>query len=193
MSVATLQPQATRAIDAVLKRHPLEGSATPCRTETLRIGTLADLRALQVLENRAFSGDRLDRRSFARLLKSPNASVIVAAQAKAVCGYALVLFRSGSRVARLYSLAVDPQYRRRRLGSRLLTAAEEAARSRADAMRLEVREDNGPAANLYRGSGYRKVKRISRYYEDGGGALRLEKSLSQFERANAGNSDACAA
>lgn len=181
MSPATLHTQVTSAIDMVLERRPLEGSDRPCRTEILRIGTLADLGALQVLENRAFSGDRLCRRSLARLLRSPNASLIVAAQAKALCGYALVLFRSGSRTARLYSLAVDPPYRRRRLGSMLLTAAEEAARTRGiDAMRLELREDNGPAANLYRGNGYRKVKRISRYYEDGGGALRLEKPLSQL-------------
>lgn len=173
-----LQTQATSAIDAALKRHHLEGSDPPCRTEILRVGTLADLRALQVLENRAFSGDRLSRRSFSRLLKSPNAALIVAAQTKALCGYVLVLFRSGSQTARLYSLAVDPQYRRRRLGSTLLAAAEEAARFRgAGAMRLELREDNGLAANLYRGNGYRKVKRISRYYEDGGSALRLEKSL----------------
>jgi [ribosomal protein S18]-alanine N-acetyltransferase len=167
-------------VDALSERHHLDqesGALYP--TDILRIGTPADLRALQVLENRAFSADRLCRRSFARLLKSPNASLIVAAQAKALCGYALVLFRFGSRTARVYSLAVDPLYRRRRLGSMLLMAAEEAARSRgADAMRLELREDNGPAASLYRGYGYRKVKRISRYYEDGGGALRLEKSLS---------------
>ena len=137
MSSATLQTQATSAIDRVLERRPLEESDTPCRTEMLRIGTLADLRALQVLENQTFSGDRLCRRSFARLLKSPNAALIVAAQAKALCGYALVLFRSGSQIARLYSLAVDPHYRRRRLGSTLLTAAEEAARARgAGAMRL---------------------------------------------------------
>jgi ribosomal protein S18 acetylase RimI-like enzyme len=178
MSSATLQTQATSEIDAVLERRHLARPDTPTRTETLRIGALADLRALHVLENRAFSDNRLCRRSFARFLTSPNASLIVAAQAKTLCGYALVLFRSGSEIARLYSLAVDPSYRRQGLGSTLLTAAEQAAYSRgARAMRLELREDNGSAANLYRWSGYRKIKRISRYYEDGAGALRLEKSL----------------
>jgi ribosomal-protein-alanine N-acetyltransferase len=161
------------AADTLLKRQ-----GTSCRTEILRIGTLADLRALEVLENRAFSGDRLCRRSFARFLTSPNASLLVGAQAGVLYGYALVLFRSGSQAARLYSLAVDPSCRRCGLGTELLTAAEEAARSRgAGVMRLELREDNDSAANLYRWSGYRKIKRISRYYEDAGGALRLENPL----------------
>ena len=162
------------------RHHFAERSDVQSLTEQLRPGTLTDVRALQSLESRAFSSDRLSRRSFARFLESHNASLLVVAQAEVLCGYVLVLFRSNSQTARLYSLAVDPSCRRRGLGAMLLTAAEEAARSRgAGAMRLELREDNGPAANLYQWSGYRTIKRISRYYEDGGGALRLEKPLGR--------------
>lgn len=102
-------------------------------------------------------------------------------------GYALVVFRRGSRVARLYSIAVDPSQRRRGLGSRLLRAAESAALAAgADELRLEVRADNRAAIAAYEGAGYQPIGRYSDYYEDHADALRLAKGL----RAPAGQAQA---
>jgi ribosomal protein S18 acetylase RimI-like enzyme len=80
----------------------------------------------------------------------------------------------------LYSIAVDGQYAGQRIGSRLLSAAENAAHHRgANAMRLEVREANVLAVNLYRKFGYSLIGRILDYYEDKSTALRLQKRLSR--------------
>src|SRR4051794_29344800 len=70
----------------------------------LRVGTLGDLAALEALEGAAFAHDRIARRSFVRFLNAPNASLIVADCDGVLAGYALVLFRAHSRLARLYSI-----------------------------------------------------------------------------------------
>lgn len=46
-------------------------------------------------------------------------------------------------------------------------------------MRLEAREDNFRALNLYERAGYVRFARVADYYEDGAAALRLEKALSR--------------
>src|SRR4051794_34343868 len=94
---------------------------------TLRAGTTADVEALRTIEERTFTYDRLSARSFARFLRSPGASLIVAEADGVVAGYALTLFRHRSRAARLYSIAVDATVAGRKLGSSLLKAAEGAA------------------------------------------------------------------
>ena len=97
----------------------------------------------------------------------------------AVAGYALVLLRRGTSLARLYSIAVDPDRTGRRLGAALLAAAERAAIDRdALFLRLEVRSDNAAAIALYRRAGYRAFGRYLDYYEDHAEALRFEKSLA---------------
>jgi ribosomal protein S18 acetylase RimI-like enzyme len=141
-----------------------------------RAASAADLGALIDLENRSFSSDRLSPESLRHLVSSPSAAVIVATVGRAHAGYAVVLFRTGSRIARLYSLAVEPDYRG--LGRELLGAAElEAASRGSSSLRLEVREDNARAINLYQRSSYRRFGQKPDYYADGAKALRFEKSL----------------
>src|SRR2546423_805271 len=155
-----------------LARHPTQ--AVPVRP-----AQAADLDGLLALESQAFRTDRISRRSFRRLLASPNAAVMVAELAGELAGYALVLFRNGTSIARLYSIAVAPRTAGRRIGATLLAAAEQAAIERGAArLRLEVHEANDPAIALYRKAGYRQFGRHTQYYEDKGHALRFEKTLA---------------
>src|SRR5437773_7114920 len=66
----------------------------------LRPGRRADLDALVGLERRIFGYDQISRRSFRRFLGSRTASVMIAEHRGTFAGYALVLFRSRSRIAR---------------------------------------------------------------------------------------------
>jgi ribosomal-protein-alanine N-acetyltransferase len=150
----------------------------------IRAANLADLGALIDLENRSFSSDRISPLSFRRLVASRSASVLVAAAGALVAGYAVVLRRSGSRIARLYSLAVDPEFHG--LGRELLAAAERsAAAAGCRAMRLEVRGDNLRAVDLYRRADYRQFGEKPGYYADGAAALRFEKPLFAAQGAAA--------
>jgi ribosomal protein S18 acetylase RimI-like enzyme len=148
--------------------------------EAVRVRTAAraDLGALLDLEQRVFATDRLSRASLARLLRAPSAVVLVAEADGRLAGTAIVLFRAGAGVARLYSIAVAPAMSGRGVAPMLLAAAEEAARDRGcRAVRLEVHHANHAAIARYRKSGYREIGRRRAYYEDGGDALRFEKRL----------------
>ena len=146
---------------------------------TIRDAADADLDALGRLEVGSFPTDRMSPRSIRRLLGRPSAVFRVAVAGKVVLGYSLVLFRKGSPVARLYSIAVDGSRRRSGLGRRLLADAERAAAARGGrVLRLEVRADNASAIRLYERQGYRPIGRRDAYYADGEDALRFEKALA---------------
>lgn len=153
----------------------------------VRIASPQDLDALVRIEEAAFTGDRISRRSFRNLLASPSAIVILAEDGGVPVAYAAVLLRAGTALARLYSLAVAPGSTGRGLGRTLLRAAERAAFERDRiALRLEVREDNTPAIRLYRSEHYRPIGRIADYYEDGAAALRFERTLRGEHRVDTG-------
>ncbi|WP_160151800.1 GNAT family N-acetyltransferase/peptidase C39 family protein [Microbulbifer sp. ALW1] len=145
---------------------------------SIRPAGTADLDQLCLLEESSFSGDRLSRRRFRHWLKTDNRVFLVAEQDSALLGYVLVLLRRGTRLARLYSLAVGPAGRGKGIGKALLTAAEDASsRSGRLYMRLEVAEQNTAAIALYQQLGYRTFGSYSNYYEDAGNALRMQKRI----------------
>ena len=151
----------------------------PARNVRVRIAAPGDLDALMELEHRVFATDRLSRRGLRHFLQSPTAAVIVAEQGGHLAGTAIVLFRPRSMAARLYSIAVAPHMGGRGVATKLLAAAEDAARSRrCTSIRLEVHETNHPAISRYRKSGYQEFGRHAAYYEDGGDALRFQKPIA---------------
>lgn len=155
------------------------------RTESrilLRRGRAEDLDALVALERRAFTGDHLSRRQYAHHLRSTSATVIVAMAGTVLCGKALLFFRHGLDIARLYSIAVAHEARGQGLGEKLLLGCENAAAARGcTRLRLEVRQDNPAAQRLYERLGYRRFDAHTGYYEDGADAWRYEKTLSPDE------------
>jgi ribosomal protein S18 acetylase RimI-like enzyme len=159
--------------------HPREsGGGRSSADLTIRSGGLDDLDDIYALECASFVSDRLSRRALRRFLKASHRPVLVARIGGKLAGYVLVSL-SGSRAARIYSLAVDQGLARRGVGRELLRAAERYALAHGrGAMRLEVRYDNDIALALYRGLGYDDFGRYPGYYADGAEALRLEKRLA---------------
>lgn len=65
------------------------------------------------------------------------------------------------------NIVVSPQYRRRSVATRLLTALLERAReTKSHAVFLEVRASNLPARKLYQKAGFRETGRRKLYYSD---------------------------
>ncbi len=144
----------------------------------VRRASPADLGDLIDLENATFNSDRLSPRQWKHHLGSARASVLVIELDDRSCAAAVMFFRKGSPLARLYSLAVAADLRGRGIGEILLDACEGDAIDRGcTRLRLEVRDDNGPAQRLYERRDYRLLASRPDYYEDGATALCYEKRL----------------
>lgn len=145
----------------------------------LRSAQVADIDALDELETHVFAFDRISRRSFRRFIQGDTDElVVIDGDEGRIAGYALVLLRKRTALARLYSIAVSPDHAGKGYGRKLLAEAERRAEERdAIVLRLEVRADNAAAIRLYETSGYRRFGRYDGYYEDGMDALRFEKLL----------------
>jgi len=145
---------------------------------SVRRSTPADIDALLALESRVFPDNGMSRRSLRGFLSSKAAVVLIAARDGWIAGCGVLLFRAESPIARLYSLAVDPESCGCGIARALLDAAEEIAlMRRCHTVRLEVHAKNARAIACYGKAGYREFGRIPRYYGDNGTALRLEKRI----------------
>ncbi|HEY5602295.1 MAG TPA: ribosomal protein S18-alanine N-acetyltransferase [Gammaproteobacteria bacterium] len=137
-----------------------------------------DLERLVEIENTCFTTDILSRRSFQRFIRHGAHDLKVAESNNEIVGYTLVLYRTGTGLARMYSIAVIPAQQGKGIARHLMEAAEQAGRERFCAfMRLEVNVNNVPAIHLYKKLGYRHIGMIENYYDDGSDALRMEKRI----------------
>lgn len=141
-----------------------------------------DLDSLVALEDTSFSGDRLSRRRFQHWIKAGKRVFLVVEKDHGIIAYGLVLLHKGTRLARLYSIAVSGQARGQGVGKMLLLALERAAseQGRLD-MRLEVAKTNESAIRLYQRLGYLAFGEYVDYYKDHGDALRMQKRIRHID------------
>lgn len=143
---------------------------------------MADLEALLVLEEACFSSDRLSKRSFRHFIQSPQSTLLVVESEQNVVAYGLVWHHKGTRLARLYSLAVAPDMRGGGIAGGLLNSLERNASDRGRLfMRLEVAKHNERAIALYQARGYRIFGEYSDYYHDHTDALRMQKQIRKLQ------------
>ncbi len=148
-------------------------------TIDLRDAVEADLAGVLAAEEVAFeySGDRFNKRQIRSLIRNPKALVVVAATPEGrILGWAAGIQRQHRlwRSGRLYSLAVHPDARGRRLGERLAKAVLERFSAQGiTRCFLEVREGNEAARNLYTKLGFRAIAHLLDYYGPGVNGIRM--------------------
>jgi ribosomal-protein-alanine N-acetyltransferase len=111
-------------------------------------------------------------------LTHPRAFLLVASRGDDAPLPGYVLFHRVAGEAELLRLAVDPPERRRGIGRLLVERGlERLRRENVQVCFLEVRMDNEPAIELYKGMGFERVGRRRGYYRDGTDALILSLPL----------------
>jgi ribosomal-protein-alanine N-acetyltransferase len=129
----------------------------------------ADVEALTALENRCFRWP-WGRLSFDGELSSREGGSLVARRAspagqKEIIAY--LFYRFIADEVHIFRIAVDPEWRRQGIGSRLVRECLCAARRRGvTAAVLEVRPSNAEAIELYRKFGFQVVATRPGYYSD---------------------------
>ncbi|HBS41599.1 MAG TPA: hypothetical protein DEA26_02880 [Oceanospirillales bacterium] len=152
---------------------------------SIRLARISDVPALTDIESRAFSGDALTARRFRHFIRSDLSELwcCMDGSGDQILAYALVLYHRGTSLARLYSIAVAPEAQGKGLAAELMRHCEQSAVERGILfMRLEVRQDNTRALAIYEKAGYRILKNLPAYYEDGADGWRLEKHLALSRR-----------
>ena len=152
----------------------------------IREVTATDLTQLIDLEKRCFASDRLSKRSFSHWIKSKHRVFLVAESHGQLSAYGLVIMRKGTRLARLYSIAVDQDIEGKGIGRKILLALEKSTVAAGKLfLRLEVEKTNQRAINLYQSMGYKIFGDYQHYYENNGDAFRMQKAIrqaAQFDR-----------
>lgn len=145
---------------------------------SIRAVSQEDLSALLRLENKCFTTDQLSRRSFRHWIQAENCAFIVAEYGDVIVGYSLIIFFKGTTLARLYSIATDPDYRGRGIARTLMEAGEQISKDAGRVfLRLEVSVDNTAGIALYESMGYQPFGIYRHYYENSDDALRMQKCI----------------
>ncbi len=137
----------------------------------IRQMTEADLDQVMAIETQTFPNPW--RRSFfASDIFRPDALCIVAEASRGVVGY---LIAWGHEEVHIANIAVAPDARRQKIGTRLMEAALQFARRQgADSVYLEVRISNTGAQQFYRRFGFVPTYIRRGYYENGEDAIVME-------------------
>lgn len=126
--------------------------------------TKDDINDVTYLEKACF-GNRWQPTSFQRELTNPNSIHFVArlgTKAIGFSGYWQII-----EEGHITSVAVLPQYRRKKIAQYLLLALiEDCLRKNVKWVTLEVKETNIPAQELYKKFGFKVFGKRRRYYQD---------------------------
>jgi ribosomal-protein-alanine N-acetyltransferase len=127
--------------------------------------TTLDIDAVQVVERASFPVPWPANAFRHELTQNKNAHYIVAREGDRIVGYAGLWLSLDE--AHITTFAVLPDYRRRKIGERMLVALfEKSAKLGAEWMTLEVRASNLAAQKLYEKYGFRPAGIRRRYYSD---------------------------
>lgn len=141
-----------------------------------RLAEIGDIQRLGFIENSCFISDRISERQFKYLILKGKVLFFVVCKNEDKCpiGYGLCLIPARCSTARLYSLAILPDFRGQRLAITLFELLLIKLKEKNYRFcNLEVRESDQKTQSLYEYFGFSRIKRIAGYYQDGEAALRM--------------------
>jgi ribosomal-protein-alanine N-acetyltransferase len=148
---------------------------------TLSIETAAtcNLNKLCEIEKECFQSEAFTKQQIASLLKDYNSISLIATMDNQIVGFIIgsVYYERNSLTGHILTIDVLPVHRRKGIATRLLSKMERLFEEKnVKVCRLEVREDNLSALELYRKFGYDEIGKLKNYYGSAHG-IHLRKVL----------------
>lgn len=137
---------------------------------------LSQLKRILEIESASFGADAYPKELFLDLFRESPGLFLAAKYGLRIAAYMITDVRRGT--AEVVSIAVHPDYRRRGVAGALMRYTLRALRrGRIGEVKLMVRRDNEAAIAFYLGFGFRRVRSVARYYENGAAGLLMRKRL----------------
>jgi len=149
---------------------------------SVRCARASDLDAILAIEHASFGLDAYDRKLFAELLHKCGGMFLVAFSGNRVIGYSVCCINFSR--AELVSIAVAPRHRKQGVASALLASTLRRLRRRGvERITLMAKVTNQAAIAFYGKFGFRKLRRVARYYEDGSDGFLFVAQLAAETRS----------
>jgi ribosomal-protein-alanine acetyltransferase len=131
------------------------------------------------IEKQCFEREAFTKQQIAYLLTDYNAIGLAARLNGEIAGFIIgrIDIVRDAPFGHILTVDIAPSYRRKGIAQKLLHEIETVFKEKGvKECRLEVREDNAAALNLYKKLGYKKRGKLEKYYGDAHG-LYLKKTL----------------
>ncbi|MFN3234245.1 MAG: GNAT family N-acetyltransferase [Gammaproteobacteria bacterium] len=149
---------------------------------TFQRATIKDCDTLCKIELRCFQKDGFNKQQFRYLLQKAKAITFIAYWDKKIAGYGMLLLPRHPKPARLYSMAILPEYQGKGIASNLLKYLIKISRKHYySEIRLEVSVTNQKAVNLYHAIGFVEIEFLPSYYQDKTDGVRMKYQLSNTQ------------
>ena len=137
------------------------------------------LDTLYKIEKQCFKKEAFSKQQISYLLTDYNSISFAAYVNGELAGFIIsrIDIERSQSTGHILTIEVIPQHRRKGIAQKLLCEVENTVKQKgAKECRLEVREDNTAALNLYQKLGYKKIAKLDNYYPTAHG-LYLLKTL----------------
>jgi ribosomal-protein-alanine N-acetyltransferase len=133
----------------------------------IHIAKSDEIYAIVEIEQKCFPGKvAYSKRQLEHLILNANSDCLVEKRGGVIRAFLIVTYRQGSLTCNIETIDVDPAFKNRGIGLKLLKAAEIDMKRRG--MRwsqLEVSEGNEAALKVYKNAGYTFKERLEGYYK----------------------------
>lgn len=149
-------------------------------TYAISIATEKDLKEVAHLEAQCFphDSDKLSLKQYQLLHKKKSITIFMIKHAEKIIASATVIVGRGSSIGRIYSFAVDKNFRCTQVAKDLYHHLENFfLKKKCQAIQLEVRTDNIAAIKFYKKNGFITFADLKNFYVDGKDAFRMKKIL----------------
>ena len=145
----------------------------------LRPAVINDIPSIMEIEQICFDLDSFSKRQFAYLISQAKGYFYVAEYQQRVGGYFSALINQRACSLRIYSIAIHPDFRGRRVGQLLIDQIIVIALKESLKIILEVNVSNFPAIYLYKKNGFKCTSVKDNYYHDGSSAYCMQRPVTE--------------